>query len=61
LSKYRQLLLTKLGNEVSIYQFLMGTDNPAVYRERMGTNGANNKTVDAHRPLGYQGKHLALE
>jgi hypothetical protein len=50
LSKYRQLLLTKLGNEVSIYQFLMGTDDPAVYRERMGTNGANSKTVDATVP-----------
>jgi len=51
LSKYRQLLLTKLGNKVSIYQFLMGTDDPAVYRERMGTNGANNKTMDATVPL----------
>jgi hypothetical protein len=50
LSKYRQLLLTKLGNEVSIYQFLMGTDDPAVYRECMGTNCANNKTVDATIP-----------
>jgi len=50
LSKYIQLLRTKLGNEVSIYQLLVGTDYPAVYRERMGTNSANNKTVDATVP-----------
>ncbi len=42
LSKYRQRLLTKLGNEVSIYQFFMGNDDPAVYRERMGTKDASN-------------------
>ncbi len=50
LSKYRQLLLTKLGKEVNIYQFLIGTDDPAVYRERMGINSANSKTVDATVP-----------
>jgi len=31
---------------MSIYQFLMGIDDQAVFREHMGTNGTNNKTVD---------------
>jgi hypothetical protein len=50
LSKYRQLLLTKLGIEVSIFKFLMGQDDPAVYKERMGTNNNNKSAMDASMP-----------
>jgi len=49
LSKYRKLLLTTLGTEVSIFQCLMGQDDPTVYKEQMGSS-TSKSAIDASMP-----------